>query len=65
MTRLTNSSSILDAEYDNETQTLTIQFASGRRYTFTGVPPSVYEGLIDAASAGQYFHQNIKGQYGP
>ena len=52
------------ASYDDEARTLVITFRSGRSYDFRNVPKDVYEGLRDASSPGQYYHQNIKGAYG-
>ena len=57
------SSMCRQAEYDDEKQELTIWFNSGMPYTYGGVPKRVFEGLRDAPSAGQYFHQNIKNVY--
>ena len=43
--------------------TLEIQFRGGETYRYLNVPPSIYEGLIDAASKGQFFHRSIRGRY--
>jgi hypothetical protein len=58
-----NSSAISLVEYDDETQELTVTFANGQSYDLTGVPPDMYEGLINASSAGKYFNTYLKGQY--
>ena len=60
---LRNSSSGWQAGYDEATQTLTIVFPGGKPYEFTGVPPDVWKGLQEAPSAGNYYHQMIRGQY--
>lgn len=57
------SSNLRRCSYDIETETLQIQFHSGRVYTYEGVPASVFNGLLEASSAGQYFNTNIKGIY--
>jgi hypothetical protein len=57
------SSNLKRCSYDIETETLQIQFVSGKVYTYQGVPASVYTGLLEAPSAGQYFNSNIKGVY--
>ena len=57
------SSSLLDATYDPEVENLDVTFADGSQYTYFNVPVSVYRGLTQAASAGQYFHRQIKGRY--
>ena len=43
--------------------TLYIRFNSGGTYRYSGVPESVYRGLMSAPSHGRYFHANIKGCY--
>ncbi len=35
----------------------------GNDYTFCGVPPSIFLGLVRAASPGEYYHAHIKGRY--
>ena len=57
------SSDLKSVGYDNETQTLEIEFNSGPVYEYNNVPASIYEGLINAHSLGLYFNQNIKDQY--
>ena len=57
------SSNLKRCSYDIETETLRIQFNSGKVYTYDGVPASVYNGLLEASSPGQYFNSNIKGVY--
>lgn len=57
------SSNLSRCAYDLETGELQIQFYSGKVYKYSDVPPSVYSGLLDAASPGQYFNSNIKGIY--
>lgn len=58
------SSNLRRTSYDPETSQLKIQFVSGKVYTYEGVPVSVYNGLLEASSAGKYFNQNIKDIYG-
>jgi hypothetical protein len=58
------SSNLRRCSYDIETETLQIQFVSGKTYSYSGVPASVYNGLLEASSAGQYFNNNIKDVYG-
>lgn len=57
------SSNIAGVGYDHDTQELTVQFHSGRRYTYDSVPESVYDALMAADSKGRYFNDNIKNQY--
>ena len=58
-----SSSNLRRCAYDIETETLQIQFNSGRTYTYNGVPASVYNGLLEAPSAGQFFNSEIKGVF--
>jgi KTSC domain len=57
------SSNLRRCAYDIETETLHLQFQSGKVYDYEGVPVSVYNGLLEASSAGQYFNSEIKGVY--
>jgi len=57
------TSNLRAAWYDPSKLTLTIEFRSGRRYEYDGVPATLYDGLLLAASAGRYHHQWIRGQY--
>lgn len=57
------SSTIAGAHYNYETSVLTIEFKSGAKYEYSGVPEDDYQGLVDASSAGSFFHNNIKDVY--
>lgn len=59
----TGSSNITGGTYDPETRTLTLSFASGGTYVYTGVPPDVWKGLKEAGSTGAYFWRHIRGRY--
>ena len=59
-----HSSVLVRATWDPDTEQLQIQFSSGRVYTFTDVPVSVYQGLLEADSPGRFFNEQIKGNYG-
>lgn len=59
-----NSSAISRVEYNAETRVLQIWFVeSGGPYDYYGVPQSVYQGLLSASSAGQYFNAYIRDRY--
>jgi hypothetical protein len=58
-----NSSAILAADYVPWSMVMTIQFTSGGAYDFHGVPPSIFQGLINASSPGTYYNQHIRGRY--
>lgn len=55
------SSIISEIDYDGTD--LTIAFNNGRVYVYENVPASVYEGLANADSKGQYFHESVNGRY--
>lgn len=58
------SSVIRHIFYKPEQQELSIWFGpEGRRYTYSGVPPALYQGLRDAPSRGRYFNQAIRGRF--
>jgi hypothetical protein len=57
------SSALRSVGYDAGSQTLAITFVSGSTYEYSGVPRSVYEGLLSAPSKGSYFNTHVKGQY--
>jgi hypothetical protein len=54
------SSNLNSAEYNAETQTLTIQFKGGSTYTYADVDQGTYDGLLAAPSPGKYFAERIK-----
>ncbi len=58
-----SSSNLRSVGYDPATMTLEIEFHSGAIYQYSGVPESVYEGLMSSASKGSYFHAYIRGRY--
>lgn len=58
-----DSSNISSIGFDEESNTLEVEFRSGAIYQYFDVPLAVFEGLSDADSKGQYFAQHIKGYY--
>lgn len=58
-----NSTAIRQAEWDKSTLNLYVTFTSGNAYTYYGVLERKYLGLLAAASAGQYFNDNIRDQH--
>jgi hypothetical protein len=58
-----SSSNILAIGYSAAAQILEIEFHDGSIYQYDSVPQSVYQGLMDAASHGQYLSYHIKDQY--
>jgi hypothetical protein len=57
---LERSSMLRRAQYIVDQKVLVLQFINGTRYAYADVPPSIWDGLIEADSAGQYFNQNIR-----
>jgi KTSC domain len=57
------SSAILLAEYDTDTQELTLTFSNGSSYDLSGVPPDLFNALVSSDSPGRYFNTYLKGQY--
>ena len=59
-----SSSNIASIGYDPSSNTLEVEFNSGRVYEYYGVPASEYSALMNASSHWQYLNQNIiKGGY--
>lgn len=57
------SSLLSKATYNYPFGILTLEFVSGKVYEYKDVPITVFTELILAASAGQYFHANIKDKF--
>ena len=57
-----DSSNISSIGYDEDSQTLEIEFHSGAVYQYFDVPSLVYQEM-EAASKGQFLAQHIKGNY--
>lgn len=58
-----SSSRLESVGYDERLKLLHIQFVDGSLYEYYDVPKSVYIDLINASSAGKYFHKYVKGVY--
>jgi len=57
------STNLSQAEYDPSMRILTLHFRKGGIYEYIEVDKTVYEGLLEAKSVGQYFHSSIKGKF--
>ncbi len=55
-----DSSNLASVGYDPSNQILEIEFNHGGIYQYQKVPESIYNGLMNASSHGQYFDRNIK-----
>lgn len=49
--------------YDAKAGILELEFCSGAVYQYLGVPATVHQGLLRAASKGKYFHLHIRERY--
>lgn len=56
------STALTSAQYDPDTQSLTITFKSGQSYTYPNVPRDVWEQLQTADSPGRFWRESIKDQ---
>lgn len=57
------SSTIAWADYDQETQTLTLTFKNGGIYEYSDLDAKTYANFLDAASQGKFFSQYIRDKY--
>jgi hypothetical protein len=58
-----DSSNIVRIAYDDANRVLKVEFKNGGLYDYFDVPDSVFEGMRNAPSKGQYLAQQIKGNY--
>ena len=59
-----HSSAISRVDYSRATRRMHVWFTSGSTsYTHYRVPEHRFDGLINAPSAGRYYHEFIRGQY--
>ena len=58
-----NSRAVASAGYDDATQTLEIEFSSGRIYQYMGVPRGAYDWLVRSPSKGGYVSRMINDHY--
>jgi len=57
------SSNIQSIGYHPPTQTLEVEFLSGRIYQYFDVPETVYQAFMEASSKGRFLASGIKGAY--
>ena len=58
-----SSSMISSVGYDEMEQTLEVEFSNGHIWQYMDVPEVAYSGMIESASIGKHFHQNIKNSF--
>jgi hypothetical protein len=61
--QVVESTTIASFGYDESTATLEIEFRTGMIYQYFDVPQTIAHGLTQAASAGAYFNESIRGAY--
>ena len=49
--------------YDHSAQELWVEFVTGRRYVYSGVPPQVAQALGSAFAKGVYFNTRIRDRF--
>ena len=54
------SSNIVSVGHDPDTNTLEIEFKGGGVYSYPDVPKAKADALMNAESAGKYFHAHIR-----
>jgi hypothetical protein len=55
-----SSSNVQAVAYAADFARLFVRFKSGKRYAYEGVPLGVFQGLLGAASKGEYVHSIIR-----
>jgi hypothetical protein len=58
--RSVSSSVIRSIGYDEKSSALEIEFIHGAIYRYLNVPRHAYDGLLKAASHGEFFNERIK-----
>ena len=58
-----SSSTVVSIGYDRQTETLEIEFGSGRVYQYYGVPDNLHSEIMQVPSKGQFFNTYIRDQY--
>ncbi len=58
-----SSSNLESVGYDEDSQTLEIEFKNGNIYQYFDVPSQIFDGIVNADSPGGYLADNIKGVY--
>ena len=58
-----SSRSIAAIGYDDDAETLEVEFVTGRVYRYRGVSQDVFEDFRQAPSKGAFFNKHIKDAY--
>ena len=57
------SSAVAAVGYDPESETLEVEYRSGRVYRYAAVPFGVVQDLWSAPSVGRFVHANVRDRY--
>jgi len=57
------STNISSVGYDEQTQTLEVEFLNGTVYQYYNVPPNIFEQLMREGSKGRFLNTYIKNAY--
>ena len=57
------SSNVASIGYDENTQTLEVEFLNRSIYQYFNVPASIYDEFMKASSKGKFLHYQIKNSY--
>lgn len=57
------SSNIASIGYDEQSQTLEVEFLNGSIYQYYNVPKNIYDQLMNDPSKGRFLHTYIKNAY--
>ena len=57
------STAIREIDYDAERAKLLVQFVTGERYVYVGVPAEVCRSFVEADSKGRFFQRQIRDRY--
>ena len=58
-----DSSNVAAVGYEEDSQTLQVEFNNGGTYQYFDVPQAIFDGLLSASSVGQHLNQHVKGSY--
>ena len=58
-----SSAGITQVGYQEDSETLEIEFTKGGVYQFFNVPPMVYDSLLSAPSKDEYYHSSIGSRF--
>lgn len=57
------SSLIKEVEFDAVTEQMDVVFNNNMAYRYHAIPKTEYQALVESASAGKYFSENIRNRY--